>query len=83
MNYVLITDPQGRIHYKAPVQVEGLELIEAPHIDGKILTSVDPVTKEPQYVSIPKSDYDMLLERLELQELALIEVLELSLGGGF
>lgn len=83
MKTLIIYDNEGYIiqtitgFYRVPVGIPYLE-IEIP--EGKYIAGVNVDTKEPVLEDLPKSENQILKERLEQQELALLELASL-IGG--
>ena len=71
MKTLIIYDGNGNViqqikgYYKIPVSVPYLE-VEIP--EGKILVSVNIETKEPIYEDIPKSDIEILRDKISILE---------------
>lgn len=78
MKTLIIYDGNGNViqqikgYYKIPVSVPYLE-VEIP--EGKILVSVNIETKEPIYEDIPKSDIEILRDKISILEEGLQAVL--------
>ena len=82
MEMIVIYDETGRIFYCAGGNVEtpqGLPFIKVEVPDGKRLISVD-VSGEiptPVFEDLPQSEVDILKNKLELQDNAIMELAEL------
>lgn len=83
MKTLIIYDLEGHIiqqisgDYRKPVGIPFLE-IDVPI--GKYVTSVNVETEEAIFEDLPKSETEILRERIEEQELAILELAEM-LGG--
>lgn len=78
MKTLIIYDRRGVIYYRATGDYEipeGLNYLEIEIPEGKILQSVNPVTKEPVYTDMPASDIDVLTEKINYltERLAAVE----------
>lgn len=84
MKTLIIYDNEGYIiqtitgFYRVPV---GIPYLETEIQEGKYIVGVNVETKEPILKDLPKSENELLKERLEQQELALLELAELISGG--
>lgn len=91
MNYLVIYDNEGRVIFTTDAAGNTENSFKPTFVDvpaGKILVAIDTKTQKPIFEDIPKSEIEILKERLEYQEevinqqnAALIEVFEFVLGG--
>lgn len=85
MKTLVVYDNEGRVFTQITgeyVKPSGLKHIEVVIPEGKYVASVNPISMQPVFADLPKTEIDLLKLDLKATKLAMLELAE-SLMGGF